>query len=343
MLRQRRNGSSDRRRSSSSAPAATPARRGPAASPAARAAANPAAPSTSSSARTGSTSALGCGRRSSRTVSPSCGVTPSRRAQVHDVARAVRRAVDDYAPVVVDRLGGALDRPVCQLEADPPAEGGAPGPVRVRRRPPRRPGTGCAGPPAAGCRGRSWSRRAAATTTPAGPAAAPRASSSRSGRCPARPHHQQHSRPPRRAARRPSPPRRGRRWATSATASRPQRSRTASATARPPDSGSQPQRATGSVGRSSTEKVRPARGGEVHCRSSRPRPAVCRSATTTSPAGSPASARSRTTSVRRPGLLQHLDPPPLRLEGARQRAGSERGPGQVRECRVAVHGLQCPR
>ena len=86
-------------------------------------------------------------------------------------------------------------------------------------------------------------------------------------------------------------------------------------------------------GRSSTDRVRPARGGETQVRSSRPRPAVCCSATTTSPAGSPSRARSATTALVEPGLRQHLDPPPVRLERPGQRAGA-----QGRAVEVAVRG-----
>ena len=62
------------------------------------------------------------------------------------------------------------------------------------------------------------------------------------------------------------------RWATSATAGRRSISATASASATPVSSGSQPRRAAGTSGRSSTETVSPARGGDVQTRSSRPRP-----------------------------------------------------------------------
>jgi hypothetical protein len=67
---------------------------------------------------------------------------------------------------------------------------------------------------------------------------------------------------------------------------------TARCTESPASSGSQPQLRAGTAGpgRSSTENVSPARGGDVHCRSSRPRPAVCASATSTSPSGVPAPA-----------------------------------------------------
>src|SRR5580693_1325924 len=76
-------------------------------------------------------------------------------------------------------------------------------------------------------------------------------------------------------------------WASTAATAR-----TPAATATPASSGSQPSRARGMVaGRSSTEKVRAARGGEVQVRPSRPRPARCSSAASTAPSGSPASAR----------------------------------------------------
>src|SRR5580704_1236722 len=69
-------------------------------------------------------------------------------------------------------------------------------------------------------------------------------------------------------------------------------SRTAAATATPASSGSQPRRARGTgAGRSSTEKVKAARGGAVQARPSRPRPALCCSATRTAPSGWPAAAR----------------------------------------------------
>ena len=52
-------------------------------------------------------------------------------------------------------------------------------------------------------------------------------------------------------------------------------------------SGSHPDAA---CGRSSTEKVSPARDGEVQVRPSRPRPACCSSATSTVPSGAPSAA-----------------------------------------------------
>ena len=78
-------------------------------------------------------------------------------------------------------------------------------------------------------------------------------------------------------------------------ASTPVAARTPSTTARPVSSGSHGQRATGTAsGRTSSENVSAARGGVTHTRSSRPRPAVWCSVATTSPAGSPARARSAT-------------------------------------------------
>ena len=72
-------------------------------------------------------------------------------------------------------------------------------------------------------------------------------------------------------------------WASTAATSR-----TAAATATPASSGSQPSRARGTAaGRSSTEKVRAARGGDTQVRPSRPRPAICCSAASTRPSGSP--------------------------------------------------------
>ena len=65
---------------------------------------------------------------------------------------------------------------------------------------------------------------------------------------------------------------------------------TASATASPTSGDSQPHRTGSTVGRHSTEKVRPARGGDTQVRSSRPRPWSWCSATRTSPPGSPARA-----------------------------------------------------
>ena len=68
-------------------------------------------------------------------------------------------------------------------------------------------------------------------------------------------------------------------------------------TAYPASSGSHGQEAVGAVGRSSTEKVSPERGGVSHVRSSRPRPAVWCSAATTSPSAAPDLARSMTSAL----------------------------------------------
>jgi len=66
----------------------------------------------------------------------------------------------------------------------------------------------------------------------------------------------------------------------------------ASTTATPVSRGSQPRRAGGtSAGRTSRENVRAARGGVVHVRPIRPRPARWCSVASTMPSGSPRSAR----------------------------------------------------
>ena len=65
----------------------------------------------------------------------------------------------------------------------------------------------------------------------------------------------------------------------------------APATATPASNGNQPHEpAATSLGRSSTEKVSPERAGAAQIRSSRPRPAVCDSATSTVPDSAPARA-----------------------------------------------------
>ena len=102
------------------------------------------------------------------------------------------------------------------------------------------------------------------------------------------------------------------------------RSASAACTAYPVSSGSHGQSCAGRSGRSSTEKVSELRAGVSHTRSSRPRPAVWCSVTTTRPSSSPARARSATTalvdgvasvtSTRQPG-------------GATRRSGSSAGRG----------------
>src|SRR5215472_2486991 len=109
-------------------------------------------------------------------------------------------------------------------------------------------------------------------------------------------------------------------------ASTPDTSRTASATATPASSGSQPRRARGTAsGRSSTEKVRAARGGDTQVRPSRPRPAVCCSAASTAPSGSPSAARASRSALVDPvtavtSTVRHS--PPGRIAAARTAAAS---------------------
>lgn len=74
---------------------------------------------------------------------------------------------------------------------------------------------------------------------------------------------------------------------------------TASLTASPATSGTQPQAAVGQVwsGRSTTENNKACPGGDTHERPSRPRPAVCSSATTTVHSGTPAPAKDSASSL----------------------------------------------
>ena len=76
--------------------------------------------------------------------------------------------------------------------------------------------------------------------------------------------------------------------------------RSALATAYPASSGSHGHEWVGAVGRSSTEKVSAERAGVSQLRSSRPRPAVWCSATTTSPWPAPARPRSATSALVEP-------------------------------------------
>ena len=100
---------------------------------------------------------------------------------------------------------------------------------------------------------------------------------------------------------------------------------TAAATATPVSSGSQPRRAGGTAGFSSTEKVSAARGGEVQVRPIRPRPARCSSAASTAPSGSPARARASRSALVEPvlsttSISRHR--PPGRTRARRSAAGS---------------------
>src|SRR5256886_738940 len=81
------------------------------------------------------------------------------------------------------------------------------------------------------------------------------------------------------------------------TASTSPSRRTVSTSATPASSGSHPYHRGVVRGRSRTLTASPARGGEVHWRSSRPRPALWRSATTTSPSAAPARAAAATSAL----------------------------------------------
>ncbi len=124
------------------------------------------------------------------------------------------------------------------------------------------------------------------------------------------------------------------------TASTPATSRTAVATAPPVRSGSQPQRSVAiDAGRSSTENVSPDRAGEVHARSRRPRPAVCASATSTSPGRAPARASAATSSL--------VDPVFSTKRISRHPPRKDHGPATISHgvSRTRLHdrcaGLQC--
>src|SRR5580704_7501556 len=109
------------------------------------------------------------------------------------------------------------------------------------------------------------------------------------------------------------------------SASTPATARTAAATATPASSGSQPRTARGTAGRSSTEKVRAARGGDTQARPSRPRPALCCSAARTAPSGSPDAARASRSALVEPvtgttSTDRHR--PPGRITAALSRAAS---------------------
>ena len=119
---------------------------------------------------------------------------------------------------------------------------------------------------------------------------------------------------------------------------------TASASATPASSGSQPYPAGarpaspvrhGHAGRSRTLTARPARGGDCHCRPSRPRPAVCRSATTTRPSGSPARAAAGHVGVGRAGL-RHAAPGGPRARPGATSARRSRPRVQRRAVQVGV-------
>ena len=84
--------------------------------------------------------------------------------------------------------------------------------------------------------------------------------------------------------------------------------RTAAVTATPASSGSQPRRAGGTpCGRSRSENVRAARGGDTQARPSRPRPALCSSAASTAPSGAPIGRPGQQVGVGRAGRGGDLD------------------------------------
>ena len=134
---------------------------------------------------------------------------------------------------------------------------------------------------------------------------------------------------------------------------------TASAGATPASSGSQPRLPGGTggqsrsgravPGRSRTLVAMPARAGESHSRPRRPRPAVCRSATTTRPSGSPARAASATSAlvepvstrrsirVQRPsGRSGRAGVPGRSAAGGRDPCTASRAPGQPTARRAAA-------
>ena len=103
-----------------------------------------------------------------------------------------------------------------------------------------------------------------------------------------------------------------------------------------------PRPGTGSPGRSSTLNAMPARAGAGQPRPRRPRPALCHSATTTRPSGSPARAAAATSAFVEPVSGTHLQPGPQPFRRdqrpAQPRPHRQRRPVQIGVRRAVASG-----